>query len=94
MLRTVPLSKPCGFVTLIVHDPVTLTTIHKGNCNMLLRESIPRQVGKKSGAPEEEKGIWGSQGGDRCLEFSRRKKRQMFFSTFLSKDYITIMYPA
>ena len=28
-----------------------------------VRESIPRQVDKKSGAPEEQKGVWGSQGG-------------------------------
>ena len=34
------------------------------------------------------------QGGVRGLEFSRRKKGQRFFSTLLSKDYITIMYPA
>ena len=27
---------------------------------LLLRESIPRQVDKKSGAPEEDKGVWGS----------------------------------
>ena len=27
-----------------------------------MRESIPRQV-DKSGVPEEEKGVWGSQGG-------------------------------
>ena len=52
-----------------------------------LRESIPRQVDKKSGVPEEEKGIWGSQGGDTGLEFSRRRKEPKFFSTFLSKDY-------
>ena len=25
-----------------------------------MRESIPRQVDKKSGVPEDEKGIWGS----------------------------------
>ena len=60
-----------------------------------MRESIPRQVDKKSGVLEEEKGVWGSQGGDRGMEFSRRRKGQTFFSpTFLSKDYITIMYPA
>ena len=59
-----------------------------------MRESIPRQVDKKSGVLEEEKGVWGSQGGHRGLEFSRRRKGQTFFSpTFLSKDYITIMYP-
>ena len=34
-----------------------------------MRESIPRQVDKKSRVPEEEKGAWGSQGGDRGLEF-------------------------
>ena len=45
-----------------------------------MRESIPRQVDKKSGVPEEEGGVWGSQGGDRGLEFSRRRKRQRFFS--------------
>ena len=53
-----------------------------------MRESIPRQVDKKSGVPKEEKGVWGSQ-GDRDLEFSRRRKGQTFFPTFLSKDYIT-----
>ena len=58
-----------------------------------MSESIPRQVDKKSRVPEEEKGVWGSQGGDRGLEFSRRKG-QMFFPTFLSKDNITIMHPA
>ena len=59
-----------------------------------MRQSIPRQVDKKSGFPEEEKGVWvlkeeievwNSQGGE---------KRTNFFSTFLSKDYITIMYLA
>ena len=39
--------------------------------------SIPRQVDEKSRVPEEEaeeeKGVWGSQGGDRSLEFSRRR---------------------
>ena len=41
-----------------------------------MRESIPRQVDKKSGVPEEEKGVWGSQSRDRGLEFSRRRKEQ------------------
>ena len=52
----------------------------------LVGESIPRQVDKKSGVPKEEKGVCGSQGGDRGLEFSRRRKGQMylFSSTFLS----------
>ena len=45
-----------------------------------MRGSIPRQVDKKSGVPEEEKGVWGSQEGigvwnsqgggkDKCLFF-------------------------
>ena len=48
------------------------------NAELLMRESIPRQVDKKSGVPEEEKGVWGSQ-GDRGLEFSRRRTGQLFF---------------
>ena len=47
-----------------------------------MRESIPRQIDKKSGVPEEERGVWGSGGGDRDLEFSRRKG-PMFFCFFL-----------
>ena len=51
----------------------------------VVRESIPRQVDKKSGVPKEEKGVWGSRSTDRGLEFSRRRKGQtFFFSTFLS----------
>ena len=54
-----------------------------------MRESVPRQIDKKSGVPEEEKGIWGSQGGDEGLEFSRRRKGQtFFFPTFLSLSHI------
>ena len=30
---------------------------------LMLRESIPRQVDKKSGVPEEERGVWNSQRG-------------------------------
>ena len=41
-----------------------------------LRESIPRQVDKKSSIPEEEKGMWGSGSRDMGLEFSRRRKGQ------------------
>ena len=39
-----------------------------------LRESIPRQVDKKPEVPEDEKGVWGFHGGDKGLEFSRRRK--------------------
>ena len=63
----------------------------------MLRESIPRQVDKKSRVPEEERGVWGSQRGDRGLEFSRRRKGQMsffFFSfTFLSLSHIKGFFP-
>ena len=58
-----------------------------------MKESIPRQVDKKSGVPEEEKGVWGTQGGDRGLEFSRRRKGQTFFpSTFLSLSHIKRLF--
>ena len=51
---------------------------------VVLREPIPRQVDKKSRAPEEEKGVWGTQSGDRGLEFSRRMKGQTsFFSLYI-----------
>ena len=53
-----------------------------------MRESIPRQVDKKSGVLEEERGGWSSQGGekDKCPLF-------FFFlslslSTFLSLSHI------
>ena len=52
-------------------------------------ESMPRQVDKKSGVPKEAKGVCGSLGGDRGLEFSRRRKGEtLFFSTFLSLSHI------
>ena len=59
-----------------------------------VRQSFPRQVDKKSGVSEEEeeeeeeeeveeKGVWGSQRGDRGLEFSRRKGQTSFLSLSL-----------
>ena len=48
-----------------------------------MRESIPRQIDKKSRVPKEEKGIWGSRSGDRGLEFSRRRKGQTFFPLYI-----------
>ena len=52
---------------------------------MGLRESVPRQVDKKSGGPQ----------GERGLEFSRRRKgqRSFFFSTFLSLSHIKHFFP-
>ena len=50
---------------------------------IILRESIPRQVDKKSGGPQGEKG----------LEFSRRRKGQTFFpSIFFSLSHINCFY--
>ena len=48
-----------------------------------VRESIPRQVDKKAGVPEVAKAVWGSQIGDRGLEFSRRRKGQTSFFLFV-----------
>ena len=56
-----------------------------------LREAMPRQVGKKSGVPKEEekeKGVWGSQGEDRGLEFSRRRKGQTSFFFFFPLTFL------
>ena len=47
--------------------------------DLKLRESIPRQIDKKSRVPREEKGVWGSRSGDRGLEFSWKRKGQTFF---------------
>ena len=61
----------------------------------VVRESIPGQVDKKSGVPEEEKGVWGSRSTDRGLEFSRRRKGQtsfFFSSTFLSRSPIKCFF--
>ena len=50
----------------------------------MVRESIPRQVVEKSRVPEEEREVWGSQGGG-------KDKGIIFFpslSTFLSLSHI------
>ena len=48
---------------------------------IVVRESIPRQVDKKSGVPEEEViGVWKSQGGG--------KNKHLFFSPFLSLSHM------
>ena len=36
-----------------------------GPISLILRESIPRQVDKKSGVPKEEIGVWSSQEGEK-----------------------------
>ena len=48
-------------------------------------ESVPRQVDKKSRVPEEERGVWDSQGGG--------KDKHLFFpSTFLSLSHIKLFF--
>ena len=47
------------------------------------KESIPSQVDKKSGFPEEETGVWNSGGGG-------KDKRLFFFSTFLNLSHINL----
>ena len=49
-----------------------------------LRESIPKQVDKKSGCPQ----------GERGLEFSRRRKEQTCFPLYTPQDYIAVIHPA
>ena len=74
----------------------------------ILRQSIPRQIDKKSRVPKEEEGVWGSWSRDRGLEFSKEVKRTNVFISLHSlvlvnyttqfklctRDYTTIMYPA
>ena len=76
---------PCS--TILILFPTTYSLI------IVLRESIPRQVDKKSRVPrrreksevlEEEIGIWNSQGGG--------KDKHLFFSTFLSLSYIKCFF--
>ena len=62
-----------------------------------MRESVPKKVDKKSGAPwrreepgvpEEEKGVWGSQGGEKNkLVFF------FFFSTLFCLNITTMYLP-
>ena len=60
-----------------VWDKQVHTSVFKIDIKQVI-ESIPRQIDKKSGVPEEERGVWGSQRGNRGLEFSRRRKGHFF----------------
>ena len=56
-----------------------MTLLSLGNIILLkekggMRESIPRQVDKKSRVTEERKGVWGSQGGERGQRLSRKRE--------------------
>lgn len=50
----------------------------------VLRESVPKQVDKKSAVPKEEQGDCSFWRGDRGPEFSKRRKGKTFFFSFLS----------
>ena len=82
------------------HHFGVLASLFMCNDNKPLRESIPRQIDKKSRVPKEVIGVWDSWSGDRSLEFSRRRERQTFLSLFhslshfklCSRDYTTTMF--
>ena len=61
-----------------------------------LRKSVSRWVDKKSGFPQEEKGVGGFQGGARRRQRSgilKEEERTVFFpSTFLSLSHIKLFF--
>ena len=74
---------------------------------MILRESIPRQIDKKFRVPKEEKGVGGSRSGDWGSGILKEEERTNFFCLhFLvlvncttqfklcTRDYTTTVYPA
>jgi len=51
-----------------------------------MRESIPRQIDKKSRVPKEEKGVWGSQSGGWGSGILKEEKRTnvcLFFPLYI-----------
>ena len=69
-----------------------LMIIQEGGIYLVVESQF--SLDKKSGYPEEEKVVWGFQGTDMGLEFSRRRKGQTFFfpSTFLSFSHIKLFF--
>ena len=71
-----------------------MTPLSLGNIILLkekggIRESIPRQVDKKFGVPEEEIGAWGSEEEIWVWNYQGEgKDKHLFFSTFLSLSNI------
>ena len=53
-----------------------------------MKQSILSWVDRNSGDPEEEKGVWATDRGDRDLGFSRRRKGLTFFSTSFSLSHV------
>ena len=86
------------YISFILYLSIYLSSKHLKNLNsynhknffndfmkyVVLRESIPRQVDKKSGVPEEEKGVPSSQGGDRVWSSQGEEKDMLFFYIALS----------
>ena len=73
-----------------------MMTLPLGNIILLkekrgMRESILKQIDKKSRVPKEEKGIQSPQEGERALEFSRRRKGQTSFSLSLSLHSLVLL---
>ena len=68
-----------------------MTPFSLGNIILLkekrgMRESIPKQIDKKSRVPKEEKGVWDSQNGDwesSILKEEKRTKKKFFFSLYI-----------
>ena len=54
-----------------------LMIIQEGGIYLVVESQF--SLDKKTGFPEEEKVVWGFQGTDMGLEFSRRRKGQTFF---------------
>ena len=46
---------------------------------LVLKQSICKQLDKKSMFPKEQNGVWGSQSPDMGLEFSSWRKKQTIF---------------
>ena len=52
----------------------------------ILRESVPRQIEKKSRVPKEEKGVWGSRSGDQGSGILKEEKRTNSFSLYIPQS--------
>ena len=57
-----------------------------------MRESVPRQVDKMSGVPEEERGIWSFRWESGILKEEESTNFLFFFSTFLSLSCIKWLF--
>ena len=72
-----------------------MTPFSLGNIILLkekrgMKESIPRQIDKKSRVPKEEKGIWDSQSGDWESSILKEEKRTIFFFFFFPSTFLSL----